>query len=500
MKKLTLLTLFSLFFIGTYAQELQIDEISVKGFDGMKEIPGHGFYTYFYKEKLPKGMKNFSLKFFDYDYKEIGSSDIELSSLAFNGGAASNSESVALAFIDPKAKNIQVKSYNTEGVFLGEIAFGENKYLTEEMHAASPLIEVYSLEDGYIIMSVIRMGMMKMNFKITKVTNNMDVVWEKRFEDGKINMVANDILADSEGIYITFLAGNGLSYDNYNDYILKLDSKGKEVFRHEFNEAFAFAPVKMFLEDELLFVFGPYMKENNGKDVLGLQGIVFANDGEKLKSVMVDWEKDILPTAQKMNLEGHLSEDRNPSFFVHDVVKTTDGNYRVITETVYSKVVAGVGVSFSTNSGTGVGVQANTQFKFSDFFIFTFNDDLKNTTIQAVTKKTNKIVLAGVNYRPSRMQKYFGGYNLYNYQFVKKLGDKEYLVYVTRENYGSNVQICVAEISNDEEVKRTLEIQSDLTKESNLSYWDVFNNNENNITVYTYKSKTIKMYNLSFDN
>ncbi len=500
MKKLTLLTLLSVFLFSAYGQELKIEDINLRGFDGMKEVPGHGFYTYFYKEKLKKGMKKFSLKFFNYNYKEIGSSDIVLSSLAFNGGAASNSESVALAFIDPKAKNIQVKSYSPEGNFLGEAVFGENKYLTEAMHAASPLVEIYALEDGYLIMSVIRTGMMKMNFRITRVTNEMDVVWEKRFEDGKINMIANDILAVGESTYLTFIAGKGIKYDNYGDYILKLDKDGKEVFRHKFEEEYAYAPVKMLFEDEMLFTFGPFMEENNGKNVLGLQGVVFSEDGEKLNSVMIDWNKDILPAAQKMNLEGELSEKRNPGFFVHDIVKTEDGNYRVITETVYSKVVPGVGVSFSTNSGSGVGVQANTQFKFSDFFIFTFDDGLKNTNIQAVTKKTNKIVLAGIGYRPSRMQKYFGGYNLYNYQFVKHLGDREFLVYVTRENYGSNVQVCVAEISNDEKVKKSLKIESDISNEKKLRYWDVFNNTENNITVYTYKTGTVKMYNLTFEN
>ena len=71
MKKLTLLALLCAFFVGSYAQELQIDDINLKGFDGMKEIPGHGFYTYFYKEKLPKGMKSFSLRFYNYNYEEI---------------------------------------------------------------------------------------------------------------------------------------------------------------------------------------------------------------------------------------------------------------------------------------------------------------------------------------------------------------------------------------------------------------------------------------------
>lgn len=214
---------------------------------------------------------------------------------------------------------------------------------------------------------------------------------------------------------------------------------------------------------------------------------------------MVDWQKDIYPTVSQMNLEGLLDDKKTPGFFVHDIVKLADGNYRVITETVYSKTVPGVGASFSTNTGTSVGVQANTQFKFSDFFIFTFNNKLENTNIQAVTKKTNKIVLAGVNYRPSRMQKYFGGYNLYNYQFVKHWKGRDFMVYTVRENYGSKVQICVAEVSNDEKVKKSLNVHSDLSNQEKLRYWDVYNNLENSISVYTYKSKTVKMYDLTFD-
>lgn len=479
MKLLILLISFGTFIAAT-AQELSLDNVSPRYFDGMKEMPGNGYYTYYYTETLKKGMRKFALKFYSYDCEEVGENSIELPLTSYNGGSASNSNSVAIAFNDPKSKIIQVKSYSQNGEFLGKKSFSDNKYIDELNHSMFPVIEIYSLEDGYLIMNLIRIGMLKTNFKISRVNNDMTVVWEKEFAEDKINMIVNDILVEGNSTYITYVAGQGMTYAKHNDFVMKLDEYGEEVFKHKFEETYAFVPIKMLFEANKLIVFGPFMEDNSGKKVLGLQGIVFSEDGEKLNSVMLDWKKKIYLVAKRLKLHGYLSATENPSFLVHEIIKSKDGNYRVITELVYS--LPGVG-----------------KFKLSDFLIFTFDVNLRNINIEAVTKTSNIIEFRGIAFRPSRMQKFFVKKNYSNYKFIKHYNGKDYLVYVAKEGYDSGVEIRIAEIGDVKKVKTSKKLSTDMLNNGPYSYWDVFNNNDNNISVYTFKSYTLNLYNLSFN-
>ena len=116
MKKtsLTIILIFSML-SALFAQEITLTEIPSRKFEGVKEIEGVGYYTFYFDAKAKKGFRDFTIAMYDYDLNEINTTKINLPKHVVLVDGVANKENLLMAFIDAKKKKVTYMTFDFEG-------------------------------------------------------------------------------------------------------------------------------------------------------------------------------------------------------------------------------------------------------------------------------------------------------------------------------------------------------------------------------------------------
>jgi len=130
------LTVLGIIFFSSnlWGQQAKVENIGA--FRSVQEIDQSGFCA-IYEEDGQKGkIRNYTLKFFDFDYAETNAALVELSKVATVSSSANNTTHMAIAFSDMKLKQTSVKSFDKNGTLTGTLNLGENAVPTADIYKA----------------------------------------------------------------------------------------------------------------------------------------------------------------------------------------------------------------------------------------------------------------------------------------------------------------------------------------------------------------------------
>lgn len=472
------------------AQQAEFEDIKI--FEGAGEIENVGFYT-LYQAKGERGrMRNYTLKFLDYQYNELSTKNIELSKRASLSDSEANKTHLAIAIADTKLDQVSIRAFDKSGVLSGKLDLKETK---------QPSAQIYEAENGFIIVNKINEGGLipKYKYEIISVDNELNIIWKNIFtkDDNVIEVI--DVLSENGATAIVFSKGRGMKKESYSQNLMRISDSGEIIFDTKFANNYFYFSNKILIKDETTYVFGSFPEEGKSKPI-GVFAIGFSKNGEITNKNELSYQEKISPDLKDIMTEEDLNMKEEPQFIVNDVVETEEGFY-LITETIRLRPALGGGVQVSSGGASGGSIQVNTAFIMGDFLIINLNKDLSLNRFKVVTKNKNKVVVEGivpnVNAYYSTMKQ--RGMNMSNYQFwIKNEEGNPAMVYTIKKNFRGNVKVGVVDITTEDRVTESNPVVSDLEKIRKMNQYGVLESEAGKLSVVVYKGGSIQFYDLSY--
>lgn len=484
--KKTALPVIFLTFNSGFAQTVAVD--GIKNFRAVLEIEKNG-YCAVYEEEGQKGkIRNYTLKFLDFDYSETNAAKVELSKNATVCSSVSNDSHLAIAFSDMKLERVSVKSFDINGNPAGSLELSESKM---------PAATIYKSSEGFVIVNQIYKGSFstKADFEIISTDNKLNVQWKKLLNDENIREIV-DVEATENGVIVVYSAGKGMGKEKYSQHLMRISTEGKVLFDEVFANNYFYYPNKIIVDGDQTLVFGSFPEEGKSKPA-GVFGIIFDQSGSVLYKKEVNYESEISPLIKDIQSEEEINMKETPQFIVNDVIKTENG-YIVVTETIQLRPAVGVGVEVSTG-GSGGSLSTNTAFHMGDFLVLKLEKDLQLQNIQIVTKKKNRVVFEGIIANVNLYYQVLKNNNVSNYQFSLNNEDGHpTMVYTIRESFRSNISVGVVDLSDTKKVLKSKETESELQKMKDVSGFGILKNSGEKISIYVYRKAQLTLYDLKY--
>lgn len=485
-KQLTVLGVI-FFSSNLWGQQAKVENIGA--FRSVQEIDQSGFCA-IYEEDGQKGkIRNYTLKFFDFDYAETNAALVELSKVATVSSSANNTTHMAIAFSDTKLKQTSVKSFDKKGTLTGTLNLGEN---------AIPTADIYKAPEGFVIVNHISKSAMsiKVQFEIIGVDNELNVLWKKELNDETVREV-EDVLASEEGVAVVYTSGKGMGKENYDQHLLRISPKGDVVFDEVFASNYYYFPNKILFDGENTLIFGSFPEKGKSRPA-GVFGIAFNSSGAITFKKELDYSTEISPAIKGIMSEEDINMKESPQFIVNDAIKTADG-YIIITETIQLRPAVGLAVEVST-AGSGAGIQTNTAFWMGDFLVLNMKNNLELDGIKVVTKAKNRVVFQGIIANVNQYHSILKENNVSNYQFwLNDAENNPTMVYTIRESFRSNIKVGVVDLTTDKKVLESKVVESELAKMKDVNGFGVLKNINNKLSVYVYKKGILSFYDLEYN-
>lgn len=488
-KNLILLTALGLSFSSNlFAQQGSIEGIKTSEFQGVHEITNEGFYTVYEEAKQKGKVRNYTVKFLDFNYKVTKQTQVELSKNAVVSSSANNETHIAIAFSDIKDKKVKLRSLTLRGELQGEVD------LTKSV---GPKADIYKAPEGFVVVNYVLPSLVstKIQFEIIYFDNELKQIWKKELKDDLVRAVY-DVVATEDGFAILYCTGKGLNKENYDQHLIRVNNEGKEIFDKVFASNYYYYPNKIILEGENTLIFGSFPEEGKSKPI-GIFGIAMDASGKIVAKNEVDYKTNISPTIKDIKDSEDINMKEEPQFIVNDVLKTETG-YIVITETIRLRPAPGGAVEVGTG-GSGATITVNTAFIMGDFLILSLDKELQMNKIQVVNKKKNKVVFQGIITNVNMYYPILRQNNVSNYRF-SQIDDKGEIamVYTIRSSYMSNIKVGIADLNSKETILKSVYIESDLEKLKDVNAFGVLKNTENKISVYIFRKSLLNFYDLKY--
>lgn len=472
------------------AQQLTVDNIKV--FEGAGEIENLGYYAFYQADGERGKMRNYTLKFYDFDYNLIGDEKVELSKRATLVDSESNKTHVAIAVGDTKLKQLSIRSFDKSGNLEGELDFPDQKF---------PTADLYETANGFIIVNQKSTGFggSKTEYEIFAVDNQLNILWEKEFDEDQNVTEIVDVYSQDESTVVVYSTGKGMNKERYQQNLMRISENGEVLFSKVFANNFYYFPNKILIKNDLTFIFGSFPKDEKSRPG-GVFAIGFDSKGEIVMNNEIDYKERISPEIEDLISEDDINVKEDPQFIVNDVIVDGDDFY-LITESIRIRPALGGGVEVYSSGGASGSLQINTAFFMGDFLILKLDKDLKLQNVKVITKNPNKIVVEGVvfnvnQYYPIMKQR---SSNMSNYQFfVRKDDGTPMIVYTIRKSYRSNINVGVVDITTDEKVTKSNPVTSELEKLKDLGVFGVMRNKPGSLAVLIYKRGEMAFYELAY--
>ncbi|MEZ5007892.1 MAG: DUF6770 family protein [Chitinophagales bacterium] len=387
-----LLTTFALFFaIGLFAQDVTVPNVSdkMKKYRGVESIEGLGYFCFVVDEKSKKGYKVFKLYIWDYEMNEIAVPKIELEKKSIIMDAVFNGNNFLVAFYDSRRNNVRTVAFDKTGKKVADL-------VEDGMKTAYMLIE--DMQPSYYpagdqgFYGIIPEKDKKFGFTVKKVTNDLKVVWSKKYFPEKGMQVVLD--AKSDGNKLILLK---YSKDKKFSKILDVDLTafgtvdGEEMWTYDLNtDGKVLMPMELDINEKgETAVAGMYF---DGDKIKGgnSDGIFFShvdNSGDQLSLTTQPWDGE---------LQDFVKESKNsftagkPKVIFEDIIyNASTGEYKLVGE-IYT--VAALGKALAMLSGES---DAESRVTLEDIVVFTFSSEGKLVDFYAINKtKTNIMIPA----------------------------------------------------------------------------------------------------------
>jgi len=383
-KKLPLIALFSLFFVGiTIAQNKTLSDVLSINLRSLGPILENnavkGYYMFYKVDKKDRKTNNYLLKILDQDLNEVSSKRISGSRYLNLIGGMYNGENVLLKFSDPKEKKLTFRQYNKQAELISKKTTDYDPKLNpgyNDQETMSPS-GVYPVKGkGFVNFELVKNKKWGYEIKFFPTDENVKE-WVYRSNKSAKEYLGATFLAANEKVILTAIASKpNIISKKVSFNLLGIDVQtGEKLFYKPMSDGkynlFFVNSYKEINEDKLT-LFGYYY--DKGENVMGarskgLCAFSVGLDGEFIDKKYLSWKNDIskkLPT----NAIGKIKDIG--FLYFHDIFKTSDGKIHVVAEQ-YKKGVDGVGIAFSALGGRG----AVFKFKVEDMMTLEFSPDFE---------------------------------------------------------------------------------------------------------------------------
>lgn len=401
MKRVLLLFMLSIF-VGSLAmaQTAEIQNVRKREFRGVFPILNSvsnevtGYYTFYVNEKIGDGMVTFILDIFDNNLKLLKETPITITKRSNVDGAEFNGSTFLFVFNDISKKSLTYVSVDKSGEIIKQQTIVE-----EKRYAATA--DVFTAVDGFFIVKPIKEK--KWGYSIEKVDAQLNSVWEKTFTVEKGMVAVEAVKAAPDRIVVIEVRKPTLMSAKATAQIICLsDEDGSQIYSYPLYDGNVTCMPSAFLIDgnNNLITGGMYFKGENW-DAVNSDGIFFLKldaAGEKLAYSVEDWDNGIQAFIKKASA-GSDAIGSKPKVMFHEIVVTSDGQYRIVGET-FKKNYQAVSMRLKDAiTGRYIGDMTVDNedggkpytFEIMDFILFKYNDKGEMTNVSVIPKEHTKI-------------------------------------------------------------------------------------------------------------
>jgi hypothetical protein len=428
----SLLALSLISFTVASAQQVQIDGVRPKEFRGVNPIKGKGYYTYYVNEKSGHGMVDFALELYDLDLNVIKKTNVEVTKNSNLSGSEFNGEDFLFVFNDLKKKTNTYITIDSEGNIL--------KKKTEPVKkiASVGTVEIYPALDGsgfYITHSVKEK---KWGFEVSKVDRDLKQLWShtETVDKGMIG-VATAKSGPGKVILITTQVPSLLSKKVSATLMAFNDATGAKEYEYSLYDGKQTNLPSSFLvePDGTVATAGMYYdgEKMSGDNSDGIFFLKLDNSGNQLAYKSIDWDNGIQEALKATSRK--FSIGSKPKVLFHEITKTKDGNYQVISET-FRKALGAAGALAMMGGRNAADVPL--RLTVMDFIIFNFDNNGEPLDINKIEKPYKSAeIYGGMTMNGIQLANYLKKYRMFTYDFTTVLpSGKQAIVYTNFEDAG----------------------------------------------------------------
>lgn len=333
---LSALSLMLVFTSSAWAQSVTISDIKTKDFQGVKHLPGIGYYTVYEGEKSGFGKRMWQVEMYDYNLNLIKKQEMEASKNDDLAGGTINGENFVLAVVGGSniKPELNLFLFDQQGNKLENVTLEgkdeiDNAFMDDE--ALAP--EVYAAGEGYMLLTYEAKGFGKMGYQLHKYNERLGKSWKKDFMPDRGVHLVMDMAANEDVAVLSRMKREKVLSPKATSDIVGLDTRGNEIFNiNMVRNGIHYYPTKLLMRDGEIWATG--VSFNDEKITGNADGIFFMKideEGEELFFTEMDYNEEL---KEKLNESGSKQLlGGSPFILFHDIVKAPNGKYHLIGET-----------------------------------------------------------------------------------------------------------------------------------------------------------------------
>ena len=416
-----------------------------------------GYYFFYLKDKVSRELTSYGLYIYNNNLEATHNIEFTKPKNSMLLESSYNGDRLCFSFVNQKLKTLELDMYDNSGKLVS--TYSVKDVSPAELNYYVSMVQSEEDEFNGSLMAVpgkgfIRYGMEKeggYRTSIEFIDNNGKKAWATEpFSKEKKSYETTEPVFANENVAVTNISVRPKLMSSDIDYNMVVHeiSSGKELFKfpliHDKGHLVMMGMNYDAAENQYLLYGEYYGKTGNGRlDVKNKQGFfvqVYDKNGKLVKENFSSWEKDIaaiIPVASKGRMEN------DAIIFVHNVIKTADGNYFAIGEE-FKKKVSGRAMLVNAAGGEA----ALMEIQMMNMVVFQFDKDLKPVKAYIIEKKKSHILLQkGMStVSPHKLGYIMKLYGYFDYAFTTESNDKStfnsvYINYARDKENDSNLDV-----------------------------------------------------------
>ena len=427
---------------SAWAQEITLEDVSNRGFDGVHVQVGQGAYTFYFGEKSEsKGMAFFWLEIFDLELNSINKVKIEISKNSKLASSTFTGSNFLFAFNDASKKTSTYITFDKTGNVI-------EKRVTEKVKMALLSEEnapqfFPAGDDEFLVIQPIKEK--KTGYSIQRFNTKFEQKYSFEYtpEKGAWKAVTSELKGDK--LYVIQERRQSLTSKSYTNFILCYDiATGKEIYACDLYDGEDSGFPNFFnVDDEGVVTSGGMFFKGEKFDNKNSDGIFFLtldHGGKRMAYSKTSWK------TVKDNIKGEFSSavfGGKTKMVLHNIVKKADGTYTIIGESFRKSNDANMaglgGLKMAGGMSGGAGTSGNPSesvgFTIMDFIMFNYDASGKMISIDKIEKPNRVLTITGKVAKQQGLEiaLFMKRAKMFCYRSVIEDGGKQYVFFVNRE-------------------------------------------------------------------
>lgn len=391
-----------------------------------------GYYSFYVYDKVDSKTNAYYLTITDIDLNTVAEVKMKKPKTTMLLEMIYNGEVFAMLFMDYKAKEVKVETYDKLGKRTGTKAIADTyKWELLRVQQAGKDGEVNESmfplgEQGFVKQLMTKKS--KITYELLAFNNDMSRKWKFAPRESGLIEMCNIVWANEKYILASVMKMQNRLDKPDHAFLLLVDAEtGRKIFEVKMREkSHNLSVLNGFVDanEERAYIVGEYYASGDNiisSKSLGLYAMELDLGGQAMKYKSFSRDGDLKKLAPA---DDKGKEDLGFVFF-HRVVRTKDGGFHLIGEQ-FKRSVSGLGVASQVLSG-GRGGASSFSLKIDNMIVAKLNADLDLTDVEVYDKARSEVLMpAGAAYwSPMMMAHYVRMVDGFDYAFTVTDAEKD---------------------------------------------------------------------------